>query len=56
MKRWKVFAERIVVEETEVEADTEAEAYAAAQMQDNDKWVVSHDADWQVTLATEVTE
>ena len=54
MKKYKVFAERVVVEVTEVEAESEGDAIGIAQVQDNDRWEVSHDADWQITSAKEV--
>lgn len=56
MKRWKVLAERVLVEEIEVEAMTEQEAYDIAIETDNSKWLVAHDVAWQITSANEIKE
>jgi len=53
--KFKVFAERIMVEETEVEADTAEQAMAIARDFQNDgEWETSHDVSWVVTSAQEV--
>jgi len=55
MKKFKVLAERVVVEETEVEATTEEEAMAIAREFQNDgEWETSHDISWNITSAKEV--
>ena len=56
MKRWKVLAERVLVEELEVEAMTEQEAYDIAIETDNSKWLVAHDVAWQITSANEIKD
>ena len=53
MKRFKVFAERVIVEEAEVEADSVEQAYDIAAELDNSAWTTSHDADWQITSVQE---
>ena len=56
MKTFKVLAERIVVEETEVQADTPEQAIEIAKHLDDDAWEPSHDANFLVTSAIEQSE
>lgn len=53
MKRFTVYAERIVLETVEVEAMNEEEALAKASELDADEWQTDSDIDWQITNARE---
>lgn len=54
MKRWKVFAERVIIEEVEVVADTEEEAFELASA--SPLWEVSDAVEWRITSANIVGE
>lgn len=54
MKRWKVFAERVLIEEVEVEAATEEEAFEKALI--SPLWEVTGSEEWHITSANLVRE
>ena len=53
MKTYIVYAERVVSETLEIEANSEQEALDKAIEADNSDWVSENDINWQITSARE---
>ena len=53
MKTYIVYAERVISETLEIEANSEQEALDKAIEADNSDWVSENDIDWQITSARE---
>jgi hypothetical protein len=54
MKTYIVYAERVVQEVLEVEANSEQEALEKAMEADNSEWQSETDVDWEIKSAKEV--
>lgn len=55
MKTYIVYAERVISETLEIEANSEQEALDKAIEADNSDWVSEQDIDWQITSAREIS-
>jgi hypothetical protein len=55
MKTYIVYAERVISETLEIEANSEQEALDKAIEADNSDWVSKQDIDWQITSAREIS-
>jgi hypothetical protein len=55
MKTYIVYAERVISETLEIEANSEQEALDKAIEADNSDWVSENDIDWQITSAREIS-
>lgn len=54
MKTYIIYAERIISETFEIEANSEEEALEKATEADNNDWVSKNDIDWQITSVKEI--
>jgi hypothetical protein len=54
MKKYKVVAERVMLEVMEVEAESEEKALEMAIEADNSGWSTWHDVSWQIEYAVEI--
>ena len=56
MKKYIVYAERVILETLEIEARNEDEALELAGIADNEAWQTEKDIDWHITTAQHITE
>jgi hypothetical protein len=54
MKKYKVVAERVMLEVMEVEAESEEKALEMAIEADNSGWSTWHDQSWEIKYAVEI--